>query len=186
LSEIRAVFEAALWKDFSKEHRALREELESSLADYRAGKFRDPMAVWGAFGAGKTQFLFWVAEKALEIGLIPVYFHLNDLLDGVSGKPPPEGFRDHARVFVDRLVETLRSDPSNELLRKTYRDEALLSYILERLDEVDGLTTNVLYYWSMKSSSRPSGGTSVDGSVALQCRAKPRTTLSRAAHSHGR
>lgn len=138
LSEIRAIFEPGIWQDFSKEHRTLREELQVSLAGYRAGKFRDPMAVWGAFGAGKTQFLFWVAEQALEMGLIPVYFHLNDLLDGISEKAPPESFRDHARAFVAKVVEALRSDPSSELLCKTYRDEALLSHILARLAEVDG------------------------------------------------
>jgi hypothetical protein len=55
LSEIRAIFEPGIWKDFSKEYRTLREELQISLDGYRAGKFRDPMAVWGAFGAGKTQ-----------------------------------------------------------------------------------------------------------------------------------
>ena len=137
LSEIRAIFEPGIWKDFSKEHRALREELQLSLASYQTGKFRDPMAVWGAFGAGKTQFLFWVAEQALQSGLIPVYFHLNDLLDGPSEKLSPEGFRDYARAFVARVVEALRSDPGSELLRRTYRDEALLSYVLERLKEVD-------------------------------------------------
>jgi hypothetical protein len=136
LSEIRAIFEPGIWKDFSKEHRTLREELQISLDGYRAGKFRDPMAVWGAFGAGKTQFLFWVAEQALERGLIPVYFHLNDLLDDLAEKSTPESFRDHARAFVAKLVEALWSDPSSELLRKTYRDEALLNYILARLAEV--------------------------------------------------
>src|SRR5882672_10887620 len=118
MSEIRAIFEPGIWKDFSKEHRALREELQVSLAAYRAGKFRDPIAVWGAFGAGKTQFLFWVAEKALQSGLIPIYFHLNDLLGSVSEKFPPEGFRDHARAFVTKIIETLRSEPNSELLRK--------------------------------------------------------------------
>jgi hypothetical protein len=137
MSEIRAVFEPGTWKDFSKEHGALREELQTSLASYRAGKFSDPMAIWGAFGAGKTQFLFWVAEKALESGLIPVYFHLNDLLDGVPEKLPPEAFRDYAQAFVAKVVETLRNDSGNDFLRTTYRDEALRSYILERLNGVD-------------------------------------------------
>lgn len=130
-------FEPGIWKDFSKEHRTLREELQISLDGYRAGKFRDPMAVWGAFGAGKTQFLFWVAEQALERGLIPVYFHLNDLLDDLAQKSTPESFRDHVRAFVVKLVEVLWSAPSSELLRKTYRDEALLNYILARLADVD-------------------------------------------------
>ena len=110
LSEIRAIFEPGIWQDFSKEHRTLRKELETSLTAYQAGKFCDPMAVWGAFGAGKTQFLYWVAEHALEKGLIPVYCHLNDLLDRVPDNSTPEGFRDHARAFVSKLVETLRSD----------------------------------------------------------------------------
>lgn len=83
MSEIRAIFEPGIWQNFSKEHRTLRKELETSLTAYQAGKFCDPMAVWGAFGAGKTQFLYWVAEHALEKGLIPVYCHLNDLLDRV-------------------------------------------------------------------------------------------------------
>ena len=136
MSEIRAIFEPGIWQDFSKEHRTLREELQVSLDAYRAGKFRDPMAVWGAFGAGKTQFLFWVAEQALEKGLIPVYFHLNDLLGDVSEKFTPEGFRVHARAFVVKLVDTLRSDPGSDLLHKTYRDDGLLSYIVARLADV--------------------------------------------------
>ena len=77
MSVIRAIFEPGIWQDFSKEHRALREEVDRSLANYAAGKFADPIAVWGAFGAGKTQFLFWVAERALEIGLLPVYLAIH-------------------------------------------------------------------------------------------------------------
>jgi hypothetical protein len=45
LSEIRATFEPGLWKEFSKEHCALQEELQVSLDAYGAGKFRDPIAV---------------------------------------------------------------------------------------------------------------------------------------------
>src|SRR5260370_12035419 len=135
MSEIRAIFEPGIWKDFSKEHRTLREELQVCLDGYRTGKFRDPMAVWGAFGAGKTQFLFWVAEQALERGLIPVYFHLNDLLDDLTEKSTPENFRDHARAFVAKMVEALWSDPSRELTRKTYLDEALLDYIFAPVAE---------------------------------------------------
>src|SRR5438876_8916995 len=100
---IRAVFEPGIWKDFSKEHRTLRKDVESSLANYRAGRFCDPMAVWGAFGAGKTQFLYWVAEQTLEDGLVPIYLHLNDLLEGLPEAPSPDRFRDHASAFVAQL-----------------------------------------------------------------------------------
>src|SRR5262249_35935405 len=116
LSEIRAIFEPGIWQDFSKEHRALREEVQSSLDEYRNGKFRDPVAVWGAFGAGKTQFLFWVAEESISRGLIPVYFHLNDVLDGLDSKCPPEGFRDRVHTFVERVIDTLWRDPNSEFL----------------------------------------------------------------------
>jgi len=91
---------------------------------------------WGAFGAGKTQFLFWVAEKALAGGLIPIYFHLNDLLDGAGTEPSPEGFRNHAQAFVTKAIDCLRTDPSSEFLRTIYRDDAFLSYVLERLDQI--------------------------------------------------
>jgi hypothetical protein len=137
LSEICAAFEPGHWKDFSKEHRALREEVEFSLSDYLAGKVPDAIAVWGAFGAGKTEFLFWVAEKSLELGLIPIYFHLNDLLDDLPEKASPDDFRDHVREFVARVIEALRNDPDNPLLLRTYRDKALLSFILQRLDQID-------------------------------------------------
>ncbi len=80
MSDIRASFEPGIWKDFSNEHRALREVVERALVEYRNGKHPDPIAVWGAYGAGKTQFLFWVAEQAIELGLVPIYFHLNDRL----------------------------------------------------------------------------------------------------------
>jgi len=80
LSDIRANFEVGIWKDFSNEHRALREAVEQALADYKRGRRPDPIGVWGAYGAGKTQFLFWVAERAIELGLVPIYLHLNDLV----------------------------------------------------------------------------------------------------------
>src|SRR5439155_8252840 len=100
LSTIRAVFEPGIWKDFSKEHRALREEVEAALGKYRRGGSCDPIAVWGAFGAGKTQFLYWVAERSLDDGLVPVYLHLSDLLIDLPATPSPDEFRDHASAFV--------------------------------------------------------------------------------------
>jgi hypothetical protein len=96
VSDIRAEFEPGIWKDFSKEHATLRQEVERALLEYQQGKTPDPIAVWGAFGAGKTQFLFWVAERAVELGLVPVYLHLNDLLDGLPDAPSPDTLRDHA------------------------------------------------------------------------------------------
>lgn len=137
LSIIRAFFEPGIWKDFSKEHRALREEVETALADYCSGRIIDPIAVWGAFGAGKTQFLFWAAEKCVEHGRLPIYFHLNDLLDGLAENPSPDGFRDHARRFVARVVSELRSDPTSDFLRHLYRDDAFLAYVREQLAGID-------------------------------------------------
>jgi hypothetical protein len=93
--------------------------------------------VWGAFGAGKTQFLFWVAEAALRNGLLPLYFHLNDLLDGISEKLSPEDIRDYAHSFVTKILEALQTDPSSRLLSKTYRDEGLLSYVMGQLSHID-------------------------------------------------
>lgn len=137
MSDITAEFEPGIWQDFSKGHAALREEVEQSLSQYRDGKSPGPIAVWGAFGAGKTQFLFWVAEKAMELGLIPVYFHLNDLIDALPDNPSPDVLKNHARAFVNNVVQTLRNAPGDESLLKIYRDEALLSYISERLAQVD-------------------------------------------------
>jgi hypothetical protein len=137
VSIIRAVFEPGIWKDFSKEHRTLREHVEATLTKYREGRSCDQIAVWGAFGAGKTQFLYWVAERSLNDGLIPIYLHLNDLLDGLSDAPSPDTFRDHASAFVARIVDALRRDPGNQLLRQVFRDDALLAYVLERIELVD-------------------------------------------------
>lgn len=109
LSDIRAEFEPGIWQDFSKEHAALRREVEQSLVGYREGKFPDPIAVWGAYGAGKTQFLFWVAEKAVELGLVPIYFRLNDLFEALPEGPSPDDLRDHAGKFVARILQTLRN-----------------------------------------------------------------------------
>ena len=120
------------WQDFSKEHAALRQEVEQALDDYRTGKSPDPIGVWGAFGAGKTQFLFWIAEKAVALGLIPIYLHLNDLLDGLPDSPSPDAFRDHAGRFIAQIVHQLRYEPRADQLVNTYRDKNLLSFVIER------------------------------------------------------
>src|SRR5260370_19859910 len=118
MSEIRAVFEPGTWKDFSKQHAELRCVLEDSLKTCARGKCPDPLAVWGSYGAGKAQFLFWVAEKACYAGLIPVYFHLNDLLDGVAEGASPDDFRKRAGEFVLERIQTCRS-ASNSGCRST-------------------------------------------------------------------
>ena len=137
MSDIRAEFEPGIWKDFSKEHAALRQEVERSLMDYRNGKAPDPIAVWGAYGAGKTQFLFWVAEKALELSLTPIYLHLNDLFDGLPDAPSPDTLRDHAGLQVGQIIAKLRESPQDPLLLKTYRDKNLLRFVTERVATFD-------------------------------------------------
>ena len=137
MSIIRAVFEPGIWKDFSKEHRTLREHVEATLTKYREGRSCDQIAVWGAFGAGKTQFLVLGRRAKSERWPIPIYLHLNDLLDGLSDAPSPDTFRDHASAFVARIVEALRRDSRNQLLRQVFRDDALLAYVLERIELVD-------------------------------------------------
>lgn len=137
MSTIRAVFEPGIWKDFSKEHRALRQEVETSLAKYREGGLRDPIAVWGAFGAGKTQFLYWVAERSLDEGLIPVYLHLSDLLIDLPNKPSPDAFRDHANSFLAKILTALREHRDDPLLGQVFREDALLSYLVDRLQGAD-------------------------------------------------
>ena len=137
MSTIRAVFEPGIWKDFSKEHRALRQEVETSLAKYREGGVRDPIAVWGAFGAGKTQFLYWVAERSLDEGLIPIYLHLSDLLIDLPNKPSPDGFRDHANSFLVKILTALREHRDDPVLGHVFRDNAFRSYIVDRLQQAD-------------------------------------------------
>lgn len=111
--------------------------VEYSLSRYRAGQFCDPIGVWGAFGAGKTQFLFWAAEVSLQSGLLPVYLHLNDLFAGLPDGSSPDDFRDHARTFVATVVENWRTSPDSAFLRQMYRDEALLSFISKGRDKFD-------------------------------------------------
>lgn len=143
MSEIRAVFEAGSWRDFSEDHKALRFVIEQALETYEHGRNPDPIAVWGAYGAGKTQFLFWVAEQAVEKGFVPVYFHLNDLLNGLDEGLSPDEFGKHATAFVDRIVAALHDDEAVEpFLIDVYRDEDLLKFIVSHIK--NGATTPVL------------------------------------------
>ena len=133
MSEIRAVFEPGNWKDFSKQHKELRLLLEDALITCAGGGCPDPLAVWGAYGAGKTQFLFWVAEKASEQGFVPIYFHLNDLIDGLPESLSPDDFRKHAGVFVSEAIKDLHKEEVSGKLLELYRDKALLAFIRQRL-----------------------------------------------------
>src|SRR5256885_541603 len=118
MSEIRAFFERGSWKDFSREHKELRLLLEERLAGYTGDRCPDPLAVWGAYGAGKTQFLFWVAERACEVGFTPVYLHLNDLVEGLPPAVSPDGFRNHACAFTSEILVELKMPEVTERLAK--------------------------------------------------------------------
>lgn len=107
------------------------------MADYCNGRTVENLAVWGAFGAGKTQFLYWVAEKCLQIGRLPIYCHLNDLLEGLPENSSPDGFRKHAKQFVSRIITELRTNPASEFLLDTFRDESFLSYLGQHLAGID-------------------------------------------------
>jgi len=144
MSEIRAFFEQGAWKDFSKEHTHLREQLEKSLKGYKASRFRDPVAVWGAYGAGKTQFLFWVAEESVKTGLVPVYLHLNDLLENLPADTSPDTFSKHATAFVGRLLDELKTPGKDDgHLREVFRDSNLLDFVKGNL-HADASKTVVL------------------------------------------
>lgn len=70
------------WEHFSRSHEELEKKVDGVLEQYAATP--GPEFVWshvvvGTFGAGKTQFLFHVFNKALEKGLLPLYFLAEDL-----------------------------------------------------------------------------------------------------------
>lgn len=140
MSDIRAEFEPGSWQDFSKQHSALRAEVERCLNEYQKGKNPGQIGVWGAFGAGKTQFLFWVAEKCIELGLVPVYLHLNDLIDGLPEASSPDSFSERAGAHIAVILEKLHQEPTADLLVKSYRDKNLLKFITERIPSLDSGT----------------------------------------------
>ena len=138
MSEIRAVFEQGAWRDFSKEHALLRDKAQKAINGYKNAHFQDPLAVWGAYGAGKTQFLFWIAETAVRAGLIPVYLHLNDLLDSLPADSSPDTFSKHASAFVMRIVQAMKDGRNEESLLGIFRDRNLLQFIKTNLDPSAG------------------------------------------------
>src|SRR5436309_2948114 len=107
MDDFVAHFEPGSWRDFSKEHAVLRQRAETSIAAYRGGRGTARLAVWGGYGAGKTQFLFAVAEMALTQGCLPIYIHLNDLLDGLPKDPSPDAFKEHANAFAQSIAADL-------------------------------------------------------------------------------
>src|SRR6266704_3669634 len=104
MNDFVAHFEPSSWRDFSQEHALLRQRAEAKISDYRDGRGTARLAVWGGYGAGKTQFLFAVVELALTQGCLPVYIHLNDLLDGLPKDPSPDAFKEHANSFVRAIA----------------------------------------------------------------------------------
>jgi hypothetical protein len=68
------------FKPLSRRHEALIDRVARLVESFSRGEPCHPTyATIGTFGAGKTQFLYWLHRKALESGLIPVLVLAEDL-----------------------------------------------------------------------------------------------------------
>jgi len=70
------------WQHLSKRHEELEQRIEAVLTQYcqvPGTELKWAYAVVGTFGAGKTQLLYHIFDKAMGKGLLPLYFFAEDL-----------------------------------------------------------------------------------------------------------
>jgi len=80
------------WVDLSDQHKIARQQLESRLQDYFAGKAVPPLAIVGAFGSGKSELMSIGFRLAWENEFPAFWLNLEDLLSFMPEHLTPKEF----------------------------------------------------------------------------------------------
>jgi hypothetical protein len=114
---------SADFQPLSDQHVVLLRRASEILDAYRSGALIDlTYAAIGTFGAGKTQFLYWLHRKSLDQGLVPILILAEDLFAEIIRKDRTFTQGDVAALVhdkVSRFLGVLRSGrPKTEVVEE--------------------------------------------------------------------
>src|SRR6266567_403657 len=92
------------FQPLSHAHERLLARASQLLRAYSAGETLHPSyAVIGTFGAGKTQFLYWLHRQALELNAVPILFLAEDLFNEIIRGEKPFTQGDVAALVTEKV-----------------------------------------------------------------------------------
>ena len=149
----------AKWEFLSEKHKDLEGKFVGILEEYSG----TPSSKWphwanavvGVFGAGKTQLLYNIFKKSLQMGFLPLYFIAEDLFGdiyrlGEENRTPGMLSEIASRKMINARDAVAKSDKEalEKILNPTHRDEikGMVEDLINNLDskDVDNAKTIVL------------------------------------------
>lgn len=98
----------ARWKDLSKEHEAMRVELEKRLNGFLQGENQPPIAIVGAYGSGKSELMCLGYRLVWKQGAPAFMVNLEALLKKLEGSLTLGGFTDWLSEILANQVKELK------------------------------------------------------------------------------